>query len=814
MMKWLEKQWMRINPIGLYGLLWFVLTYAILAFYSYQMEILYYGVVKSVIALALMVIPLLVIGRFLVLNIAFNTFLGSLMLANVIYFRYFNDMFSLGSVANAIYLDDVLSSVLALIRGSDALYVGWIVLSILLVKKFQAQVRHPSKALFVGLTLALLCLMLMGTLSENYKKSIQKETLLLSLFGEEEVPLTDQTDQVYEVVEAAPPLPSGETYLKGLGLGRNLIVIQVESLQDMVLEKKYENQAITPHLNALLEEDTLYFTNIYQQLGKSNTADAEWVVHNSLYAPISGKAYEDYLDKDYMGLPWLMKEEGYRTLAFHGNQGNFWNREAAYPGQGFDEFISLEDLTLDEGLGLGLSDGSFFKQSASMLEEIQQPFYAFLVTLTSHHPFDLPLEDQDFQISEADQDTIFGQYLESIHYTDQAIGDFIQDLKDRKLYDNSVIVIYGDHFGLNPNDGQIKEQVSTFMGYSYEFDLAMNIPLLVHIPGYGGREDYDIVGGQVDVLPTLENLFAIDDYSPYQMGQDLLNPIRQGISASQTYMLKGSFIDKDKVFEMSRDGIFAHSRAWQIQEGTELDVELCRAQYQSVIEMIDRSNGILMQNLMAVKGQSDSGLDLVVSKQVPDLPKYVIRLDGRQEVASYGEADHGLDFMEDQDMPLVELTFIDHNDQIYARLMDGQVVGLDLLCQWLGLHDGTRIIIDTEGDVLDLLANINAKHPDLRHRFIPQIYAFDAYVKVAYMGYQDIVLNLKKSTYQAEELLDFINLHEVYAITMPEAMAKIKLREDLNQAGIFVYIDSDEASLREAAISDGRVNGGYQLFDQ
>lgn len=809
MVKWLSDRFSKSNIMALYGCLWLVATFIMMQFYNQQLEINYYTLIKTVMAMVIIGLPLLLFGRLLVMNIGMNVLFAILMMANVLYFRYFSEIITLARTSSAVYLGEVLSSVLALIRLRDVVIIVWAFVSVILVRLIHNQVKDYRKLATIGLVLIVVSVLIYGSLAEGYKKSINKETFVVSLFGvEEEVMAQAQVNPERFADMMKEEEVMEDSYLNGLSKGRNLILIQVESLQDMVLERTYLEQAITPHLNGLIQEDTLYFTNIYQQLSRSNTADAEWVVHNSLYAPMTGKAYEDYLDKDYDGLPWLLKKEGYKTLAFHGNEGAFWNREAAYPGQGFDDFVSLEDLILDEPLGLGLGDQSFLKQSVDILGEVDQPFYALLVTLTSHHPFDLEI-DQDFQISEEDEGTIFGQYLESIHYTDNAIGLFIEDLQKADLYKNSVIVIYGDHFGLNPNDAQIKEQVSAYMGYPYDFDLAMNIPLIVHIPGYGVTEKIDIVGGQVDVLPTLVNLFGINDHSPYQMGQDLLNPVREGIAVSQTYMLKGSFIDQEKVFEMSRDGIFAHSRAWLIETSLEVAVESCREQYEGVIEMIDRSNYILDNNLMKAKLVSVDGSAEVELQTLPQHPTYVARLDGDTISESAIDGADQLNKAVAEGYVLIELELVEAEGSINIQVAGDPTMTFDHLIEWMKVNESVRVLTKTTGDPYELLANISAKHPDLKKRFIPQINNFDAYVKVSYMGYQDIVLRLDKTMYDQEEIIDFVQLHKVFAVTIREELAKGPMPSLLNQLGVFVYVDTMESRVREDDLFDNKVNGSY-----
>ncbi|MBR5447025.1 MAG: sulfatase-like hydrolase/transferase, partial [Clostridia bacterium] len=181
----------------------------------------------------------------------------------------------------------------------------------------------------------------------------------------------------------------------GVAKGKNVFVIQVEALQNFVIGEDFEGQELTPVLNSLIKKDSFYFNNYYYQIGAGNTADAEFVVNNSLYPSGDGASYEKYKDNDYYGLPWILKDEGYTNLVFHANRGDYWSREAAYPGQGFDDFISIEDMVYypNEGSVFAVNgneantDRRLFADVLNTVKECDGPFYAFTITLSSHHPF-------------------------------------------------------------------------------------------------------------------------------------------------------------------------------------------------------------------------------------------------------------------------------------------------------------------------------------------------------------------------------------------------------------------------------------------
>ncbi len=404
-------------------------------------------------------------------------------------------------------------------------------------------------------------------------------------------------DVMDETGESEDTSDSGQARYAGVGKGMNLVVIQVESMQNFVLNTEYNGQEVTPYLNQLLKEDTLYFNHYFTNMGKGNTSDAEFSTQTGLYPVIEGASYDMYVDNSFNALPELMAEKGYYTSAAIGDDKDFYNRATVYPRLGFDQFYNEENLDMDEISGLGLSDKSLFRQMAQNLSQQEAPFYSFIITLTNHYPYvlDAPLE-ATLELKEEDKDTLFGGYLQTIRYTDEAIGEFVEALKENGLYDNTVIVIYGDHHGLNCLDNENYEKMTEFLGYSYDYDTMLNIPLLIHIPGLGEARTIETVGGQVDFLATMANLFDLDLSSTVTFGQDLLNA-DEGFVATVAYMLQGSFIKDGVLYEIGRDGSFESGRALDLNTHEPISIDGLEEDSQRAVTVTEISKYILERDL-------------------------------------------------------------------------------------------------------------------------------------------------------------------------------------------------------------------------
>lgn len=533
--------------------------------------------------------PWLSLGLASVLTIAFE--------CEVVYFRYFNKLLSFYNVVQVRFVNSVTNVMFSLIRPGDIiLLLDLLVLVIILFyNRDLLLLKKRFKVVTSAFVIILVPCITLASFGSDFGISVMNQEFFMYHTKDGiEVYASEVSDQEEEIVKPQPigfdlPEAINEADIRYTGLfeGKNLITIQVESLQDMVINKSYNGQEITPFLNSLINNDSFYFSSYYQQLGKGNTSDAEFSSHNSLYPSMESISYLRFQNHAFSGLPVLLKNRGYNTMAFHGNEASFWCREESYPAQGFNEFYSEERLEIDEVIGMGLTDKSLFRQGVEILEKEEGPFYGFFVTITNHNPYELPEDQITIEIKEEDQDTLFGRYIESVHYTDEAIEAFYHDLEDKGLLENTVIVIYGDHHGISAMDNSYNESVSRFIGEEYDLDEMMNIPLLIHAPGMGVSESIDDVSDQQDLLPTLKNLFNIENDS-FTVGQDLLNT-NDHFVLFQTYMIRGSFIWNDIVFDMSRDGIYEHSRAWHRKTKEPVDLDLCREGYNRALYEIDLS---------------------------------------------------------------------------------------------------------------------------------------------------------------------------------------------------------------------------------
>ena len=390
--------------------------------------------------------------------------------------------------------------------------------------------------------------------------------------------------------------PSAVAHGKSFGIakGHNLIFIQVESLENAVINKKINGAEITPNLNALAGQG-LYFSNYYAQVGLGNTADAEFETLNSLYPLSDSVTFVEHAQNQYAALPQLLVNNGYTTHVFHGDVSTFWNRANIYPNLGYQTWNMKDSYTSTRNIGItGLGDEDFFEQSLPKIQSLQQPFMATLITLSSHTPFILPEDLRTLTIpADSGLNDTQTQYLESVHYTDQAIGNFINQLKQSGLYDNSVIVIFGDHGSYTG--------ISKALGAENSDVAAMNdsqIPLIVLVPGTDLKGEQKIPASHLDIYPTVVNLLGLNPPRSI-LGQDLLNTS----TPVATYRKPGTvgvsaILGSERAYVASTDGIFKNGKCFtqDMQQPAALDD--CRALYDQQSAILRVSDTVIKANLL------------------------------------------------------------------------------------------------------------------------------------------------------------------------------------------------------------------------
>ncbi|WP_342422089.1 LTA synthase family protein [Paenibacillus sp. FSL E2-0178] len=383
----------------------------------------------------------------------------------------------------------------------------------------------------------------------------------------------------------------------GAAKGKNLIILQMESFQNFLINLSVDGTEITPNLNKLAAE-SYYFPRFFQQVGQGNTSDAEFIVNTSFYVPPDGPATEMYAPKDLPSLPKLLQAQGYDTATFHTNEVDFWNRGELYDALGFNRYYDKAYFGEDDTVFYGSSDEVLYNKTSSELarmDQNEQPFYSHVISMSSHNPFTIPESKYKMTLPERYEGTLVGDYIRAENYADYALGQFMDELKSSGVWDNSVVVLYGDHrglpiFSLKDDDKVLMEEI---LGHEYNERDLINIPLIISATGITSPSVKEQLGGQVDILPTVANLLGVPLDYHIHFGQDLLNQTHYNLLPQRYYLPTGSFVNNEELF-LSGSGFEDGQHYTLSGDGTEL-LQSTEDEFTRALELLRMSDSYVTQ---------------------------------------------------------------------------------------------------------------------------------------------------------------------------------------------------------------------------
>lgn len=498
-------------------------------------------------------------------------FASVIIWANLVFYRQFTDFITIPQLFMGSNMGDLGSSILTLIKPYDILFFADVVIIWILSRKYEGtlSVQYPKSGKVGAVAFSLVLLAGNFFLAEMerpqlFTRAFDREYLVknIGLFNYHiyDIAVHSKTES-QRVFADGNEIPEIEEFIEtnidhkrseemaGVAEGKNVIFINAESLQHFVINNEVNGDEVTPFLNSLVEdEDTYYFENFYEQTGQGNTSDSEFLVENSLYPLSRGAVFFTHGGNEYNAFPELIKEEGYTSSVLHANNKSFWNRDGMYDSLEIDNFYGEEayEVSNENSIGWGLKDKPFFEQSIKYLESMEQPFYSKFITLTNHFPFEMHEEDTSIDKFDSNSNTL-NNYFPAVRYMDEAIEQFFQDLKDSGLYEDSVIVIMGDHIGISANHNRAmaqyldKEEITP-----YDQVQLQRVPLFVHIPGHGEGKVMDEVTGQIDLKPTMLNMLGIEQDKDIYFGNDMFSEDRKDYIA----LRNGDFVSEDYINTM------------------------------------------------------------------------------------------------------------------------------------------------------------------------------------------------------------------------------------------------------------------------
>ncbi len=490
-----------------------------------------------------------------------NLLLTIVLVGNVMFYDFYSDFVTLPVLGQTSNFGQLGGSIIEILNYKIILaFVDIIFFFILLKKKaivFKTErVTHSARLLYFLLTIGVFFANLQLAEKERPElltRSFDRVMLVknLGLYTHQVYDLTLQVKAGSQKALAdSSKLQETENYVKsnqsepnpnmfGAAKGKNVIVVTLESLQTFLIGASVNGQEVTPFLNEFINE-SYYFDNFFHQTGQGKTSDSEFLIDTSLYPLNRGAVFFTHGNNDYTATPEILRQQGYFTSVFHANNATFWNRNIMYSALGYDRYYNELDykITPETNLNWGLKDIEYFDQSVDILKTVDQPFYARFLTLTNHYPFTYD-EDTKFIEPYNSGNGVFDRYIVTARYLDESIKRFIERLKAEGMYDDSIIVLYGDHYGISEKHNRAmaqfleKDQITEFDTLNLQ-----RTPLYIHIPGQTEGQTISKPTGQIDMKPTILNLLGIDTTNDIRFGHDMFSDEYTGF----VVLRDGSFI--------------------------------------------------------------------------------------------------------------------------------------------------------------------------------------------------------------------------------------------------------------------------------
>ncbi len=497
-----------------------------------------------------------------------NLLITILFFSLIIYHNHFGIIATSQVIGQAKQVGAVKKSIFAVIHPQymliflDIIIISFVMLSRKKALAWKKSMSDPSNRKVVAALFCIslaLCLMNIFPNQASMNENVQAEQMgilnyeayaLLANQEEEQIELSQITQSVIDQTKGIQAQTNPILY--GAAKGKNLIIIQMESFQNFLIHLSIDGHEITPNMNKLADS-SLYFPRFFQQVGQGNTSDAEFIVNTSFYVPPDGPATEIYAPKELPSLPKLLQSQGYDTATFHTNAVDFWNRGELYSALGFNRYYDKPFFGEDDTLFYGASDEVLYSKTATELarmNESSQPFYSQVISMSSHNPFSIPEDKYQMTLPERFEGTFVGDYIRAQNYADYALGQFIAELKENGVWDDSLVVLYGDHrglpiFSLKDEDKTLMEEI---LDHEYTERDLINIPLVIASEGVVTSSVNNQLGGQVDILPTVTNLLGVPLDNHIHFGQDLLNQTAYNLLPQRYYLPTGSFVNNEELF--------------------------------------------------------------------------------------------------------------------------------------------------------------------------------------------------------------------------------------------------------------------------
>jgi len=558
-----------------YLILFFILTLGLkLAYFNtYITKVIWpssqydFGIAFGYISIAVLFLPLLFFKKYKnKLAIILATVISALILIDTVYYSYFTALPGVGLLSSIGQAGSVGPAILGLMHWQLILYF----VDIILIMVFHKQVRqffewlktkfdivkqnNITSLLAAIVTIIILFMALFPMSPIKFNDIIDKGYDTVSTSQYYGLIMSHAVDTIRFIKQETTHLSAAQegtlinwvknnkpaqivSDLNGIAKDKNVIMIQVESLGGFVINQTVNGKEVTPNLDKLTQTSQ-FFPNNRFVIGAGHTSDTDFVANTSYFPLTDAAVFVRYGQDNFDSLPKTLINNGYSAYAYHGFNRSFWNRDVALASLGYQKFYAADSYPKGTMINMGLNDGDFLSKTAEYIKDQPKPSFSYAITLTSHVPFSIIDQTKELGININDYPSQVGGYLENINYVDRMLGKFFEKLKTEGLYDDSLIVIYGDHVPVLTafSAGTIDYNPETIQG--------KEAPLIIKLPQETTGKTYQNQGTNLDIMPTILDLTGIKT-------DNLM--FGQSVFANKTNGAMGVCVDQLVVFSESAD---------------------------------------------------------------------------------------------------------------------------------------------------------------------------------------------------------------------------------------------------------------------
>lgn len=519
----------------------------------------WFGIICSCFSAALVFLPFLFIKKQKnLLATIWAVLLTFLIFIDTIYFAYFGAIPSVGLLNLVGETGGTVAAIFALIKWQYFLYFIDILFVLILAKPVGAFFNnHPKPtlskkySLIANSTFALavvvglfyyMSLSGINNLRNVYNQSYDS-VATSQYYGLLVTHIIDTIRYINQEIVKISPAEKAEIHdwvatnnpvqqtssLNGIAAGKNIILVQVESLGSFVIDQTINGKEITPNLDNLAKT-TDFFPNNRFIIGAGHTSDTDFVVNSSYFPLDDASVFVRYGRDSFTSLPKLLTSSGYSAYAYHGYSRNFWSRNVALASLGYQKFYASDNYSNGVNLNMGLNDGDFLNETVDYIVDQPKPSLSTVITLSSHIPFEITDLTKELGINASDYPDQVGGYLEDINYVDRMLAQFFEKLKEKNLYDDSLIIVYGDHTPV------LDSFSAGSINYDSESNQKLDVPLFIKLPNQTAGQTHDNLGTSLDIMPTILDLTGIKT-NQLMFGQSLFAQIENSPATCPSHVI-------------------------------------------------------------------------------------------------------------------------------------------------------------------------------------------------------------------------------------------------------------------------------------